>query len=61
MSMNVKFLAGLKASYLALESRAATTFYFLTDSKEFYLGDVKLDNTAVLALIGTLPEGYADV
>lgn len=59
--MNVKFLAGTRAQYNGLSEKPVTTFYYLSDEKAFYLGDVRLDNADVLALIGTLPEGYSDV
>ena len=41
---NVLFKKGLQASYDGLASKVATTFYYTTDGKNLYLGDVKISN-----------------
>lgn len=46
--MNVQFLQGLQAAYEAL-TKDANTFYYCTDSGNFYLGEIKLSNGKDLA------------
>ena len=41
---NVLFKKGLQAGYNGLASKVATTFYYTTDEKNLYLGDVKISN-----------------
>lgn len=41
---NVLFKKGLQAGYDGLTSKVATTFYYTTDEKNLYLGDVKISN-----------------
>lgn len=46
--MNVQFLQGLQAAYDTLV-KDANTFYYCTDSGNFYLGEIKLSNGKDLA------------
>lgn len=41
---NVLFKKGLQADYNDLTPKVATTFYYTTDEKNLYLGDVKISN-----------------
>lgn len=43
---DVLFKKGLQASYDGLANKVATTFYYTTDEKNLYIGDVKLSNAA---------------
>lgn len=48
MAYNVKFLKGTQANFEGLQSKDVNTFYYV-DSKDLYLGNVKLTNGADLA------------
>lgn len=48
MAYNVKFLKGTQANFDGLQSKDVNTFYYV-DSKDLYLGNVKLSNGADLA------------
>ena len=41
---DVLFKKGLQADYVGLTPKVATTFYYTTDEKNLYLGDVKISN-----------------
>lgn len=45
---DVLFKKGLQAGYNGLTPKVATTFYYTTDEKNLYLGDVKISNAADL-------------
>lgn len=49
MAYNVKFLKGTAAQYTGLASKDVNTFYFTSDDKNLYLGEIKLSNAADLA------------
>ena len=49
MAYNVKFLKGTAAQYTGLPAKDANTFYFTSDDKNLYLGEIKLSNAADLA------------
>ena len=44
MAYNVKFLQGNAAAYASIALKDANTFYYTTDDKQLYLGDIKLSN-----------------
>lgn len=45
--LNVRFLRGTYASYSALATKDAATFYFCTDTEQLFLGEVELDSKDV--------------
>lgn len=45
---DVLFKKGLQANYESLGTKVPTTFYYTTDEKNLYIGDVKLSNDADL-------------
>lgn len=49
MALNVKFLEGLAIAYTGLAAKDQHTFYYTTDDKNLYLGEIKLSNAADLA------------
>lgn len=49
MAYNVKFLKGAAAAYTALAAKDANTFYYTSDDKQLYLGEIKLSNANDLA------------
>lgn len=49
MAYNVKFLKGVAAAYTALAAKDANTFYYTSDDKQLYLGEIKLSNANDLA------------
>lgn len=49
MAIDVKFLKGTAAGYAELETKDALSFYYTTDGKDLYLGNVKLSNASDLA------------
>ena len=53
----VLFKAGLAAEYAALTTKVDDTFYFLTDSKELYIGSKKITNAADLEAALTRIDG----
>lgn len=58
---NVKFLKGAAASYAALETKDANTFYYI-DGKDLYLGSIKLSNDADLqAAIKNITQNAKDI
>lgn len=58
---NVKFLKGAAASYTALETKDANTFYYI-DGKDLYLGSIKLSNDADLqAAIKNITQNAKDI
>lgn len=58
---NVKFLKGAAASYTALETKDANTFYYI-DEKDLYLGSIKLSNNADLqAAIKNITQNAKDI
>lgn len=52
--MDVRFLRGLAASYAAIATKDNKTFYYVTDEKKLYLGDVLLSNEVTLATFNAL-------
>lgn len=48
MAYNVKFLKGLDASYQSITTKDENTFYYTSDSKDLYLGTIKLSNASDL-------------
>lgn len=56
----VKFLKGLSTGFAGITAKDADTFYFLTDTKELYLGDAPISGVAALESlknsIGTLTD-----
>lgn len=61
MAYNVKFLKGVASAYAALTAKDVNTFYYTSDDKQLYLGDIKLSNaddlTAAIARIA-VNEGH---
>lgn len=59
---DVLFKIGLQATYDALESKSATTFYACSDTNNFYLGATKLSNAADLAAaVADIAQNAADI
>ena len=54
--MDVRFLRGLAANYAAIATKDNKTFYYVTDEKKLYLGDVLLSNEVSLATFNALEE-----
>ena len=54
--MDVRFLRGLATSYAAIATKDNKTFYYVTDEKKLYLGDVLLSNEVTLATFNALEE-----
>lgn len=49
MALNVKFLKGSSIGYSSMVSKNEDTFYYTTDDKNLYLGEIKLSNGIDLA------------
>lgn len=47
MAMDIKFLRGLAANYAAIATKDDKTFYYTTDDKKLYLGNICLSNQPV--------------
>lgn len=61
MTYNVKFLKGTQANFDGLQSKDVNTFYYV-DSKDLYLGNIKLTNGADLnAAIQRISDNEAEV
>lgn len=59
---DVLFKKGLQANYESLGTKEPTTFYYTTDEKNLYIGDVKLSNDADLqSAIGRLTANEKDI
>lgn len=54
MAMNVTFKKGLAASYAAITTKDANTFYYLTDTKALYLGGNLIGNGVSLESFNAL-------
>lgn len=62
MAINVKFLKGTAEGYTGIASKDALTFYYTTDDKNLYLGDVKLSNAADLtAAVGRIATAESEI
>ena len=62
MAINVKFLKGTAEGYTGIASKDALTFYYTTDDKNLYLGDVKLSNAADLtAAVGRIATAEGEI
>ena len=61
MAYNVKFLKGTQANFDGLQSKDVNTFYYV-DSKDLYLGNVKLTNGADLtAAVQRVAKNESDI
>lgn len=49
MARDVKFLKGVASAYQGLAVKDVNTFYFTTDDKQLYLGEIKLSSAEDLA------------
>lgn len=61
MAYNVKFLKGTAAQYLAA-TKSADVFYYTTDDKQFYLGEIKLSNANdIVAAVARIAKNETDI
>lgn len=54
MANKVRFLRGTSAGFAAISQKNENTFYYLTDTKELYLGENPIGGAAALQVIGSL-------
>lgn len=58
MAYDVKFLRGTAEAYKALTEKNDKVFYYLTDTKQLYLGSELLSNTPEVNTVATALENY---
>lgn len=58
---NVRFLRGTSQNFAAIATKDENTFYYLTDTKKLYLGEIPINSTEDLEAVGSLDDLKTDV